>query len=582
MSAYPLYPARICRDLAGFWDFQFVSQNETTVPTLEPVSANLTYPEKQTVPGCFDAAGTHAGARGTGVYRRRVDITRSGRVRLEIGGLMLAGRIFWDGSEIGSDLLPYSGTAYEWETIAGTHELVITVENRVNTPFNPLFQANYAFRTYAGILRSIRLMELPDLRFGRAAVTTLDLASGHVRLDINFPNTAENTRLAVNVCFDDSEPVTREVCVRNNTASADFYVPNPQPWSPEHPVLHTVRLALPDGGDILVERFGLRTIEAKNAKLYLNGQELFLRGVNRHDAHPEFGNAVPPAILLEDLQILRSMHCNFVRGCHYPQSQLFLDLCDEMGFLVWEESIGWGNSKNDLTYDVFRKRQIEQTALMVRNSRNHPSVILWGFLNEVDSTIPEARSLITELVGTVKNIDSSRLVSFASNHVGRGDICLDLADVIACNTYPGWYETYLYEENCTAHVKKRFDAIINAVSTPELKDKPLIISELGAAAIYGYHDRARIPWSEEFQADLLAETCTQLKSHPRIRGIAFWQFADTCSLVQGGSSQARGFNNKGLVNEYRQEKLAADTVRRAFADLEQNNSETSILTDCES
>lgn len=564
MYAYPHYPKRFRADLAGIWDFEFISQNVLTLPDLDPIK--VTYTEKQVVPGCFDAAGTHAGHRGIGVYRCFVQVPHTGKYRLELGGLMLTGRIFWDGQEIGFDPYPYSGTAYEFETEAGRHELVIAVENRVNTPYNPLFQPRYAFHTYAGILRSAVLWDLPEEHFGRATITTLDVKSGRVQLDIELPWAADGESTAITFQIDDSPAVTQNVTVEKGICSVEFTLSDPTPWTQERPVLHTIRMILQDGSDELVERFGLRTIEAKNAKIYLNGNELMLRGFNRHDSHPEFGNAVPPAAQLEDLQILRSMHCNFIRGCHYPQSQEFLDLCDELGFLVWEESIGWGNTKNDLTYDVFCRRQIDQTAMMVRNSRNHPSVILWGFLNEVDSKIPEARALIGELVKTVKTFDASRPVTYASMYVGRGDVCLDLVDVISCNTYPGWYETYLYEENCKGDIALRFDEITEAASTPELKQKPLIISELGAAAIYGCHDRSRIPWSEEFQADLLEEACRQRKTHPRICGIAFWQFADTRSFVQGGSNQARGFNNKGVVDEYRREKLAADVVRKAFAE----------------
>jgi len=564
MTRFPQYPRRFRSDLTGIWDFEFISQNTATLPDLDPEAVN--YTEKQVVPGCFDAAGTHAGHRGIGVYRTSVQIPHDGKYRLELGGLMLMGRIFLDGKEIGFDPYPFSGTAYEIEADAGRHELVIAVENRVSVPYNPLFQANYAFHTYAGILRSVVLSDLPQNHFGRASVTTLDVKSGLVRLDIEAPCASDGEFLAMTVQFDDGPAVTRNMTAENGVCSGEFTLPDPAPWTPENPALHTVRLILPDCADELVERFGLRTIEAKNAKLYLNGEEVMLRGFNRHDSHPEFGNAVPAAIMLEDLQILRSMHCNFIRGCHYPQSQEFLDLCDEFGFLVWEEAIASGNTKDDLAYDVFRQRQLDQTAMMIRNSRNHPSVILWGFLNEVDSRLPEAREFIAEMVGNIKSFDTSRPVTCASMYVGRGDICLDLVDVISCNTYPGWYETYVYEENSHTHIGPRFDEVVKTVSTPELKDKPLILSELGAAAIYGYRDRSRVPWSEEFQADELEETCRQLKLHPRFCGVAFWQFTDTRSYMRGGSNQARGFNNKGVLDEYRREKLAAEVVRNAFAE----------------
>lgn len=569
MTTYPLYPRRRRTDLAGFWDFQFIPQTILTLPDFSP-SDWPEYPEKQAVPGCFDAAGKYAGARGIGVYRRAIQVSRKGRLRLELGGILLIGRIFLDGREIGFDPWPYSAAAFEFEAEAGIHELIIAVENRLNRAYNPLFLPEYAFYAYGGISRSIELMEMPcaEACFGRCTVTTQDVGTGRVRLDIEVENGKDGTLMPIAVQFDSGLAFTHNFSVRNGICSAEFSVPDPKPWSPESPALHTVRLITPDAGDELIERFGIRTIEAKNAKLLLNGKEQTLRGFNRHDAHPEFGSGVPPALMLEDLQILRSMHCNFIRGCHYPQNQAFLDLCDELGILVWEESLGWGNSKDCLKDPLFHDRQIEQTALMVRNSRNHPSVIIRAFMNEVDSTVPEARAFLADLVKTVKDFDTSRPVTFASNHVGRGDICLDLVDIISCNTYPGWYETYLYEEDCKAHVGPRFDELEKAAQAPGLEDKPIIISELGAAALFGCHDRARIPWSEEFQADLLEEACRQFALHPRFSGLVFWQFADTRSRIQGGSNQARGFNNKGVLDEYRREKLAADVIRKAFAEME--------------
>jgi len=570
---YPLYPRRKSADLAGFWDFLFIPKTMIRLNTLDGIPS-LAYHEKQAVPGCFDAAGTHKGERGVGIYRRSVCVSKAGTVRLDIGALLLAGRIFWDGVEVGRDVYPYSAASFEWQTDCGRHELVIAVENVIDTETNPLFCANYDFYAFGGILRSITLTEMPDapIHLGRCTVTTLDLKSGRVRLDAELVNAPDGALIALMIQFDEGESITWNVTTRNGVGSTEFTLKNKSVWSPASPNLHTVRVLLPDCSDEIVERFGLRTIEAKNGRLLLNGEDLFLAGYNRHESHPQSGAEIPRAAMLEDLQILRSLHCNFIRGCHYPQSQEFLDLCDETGFLVWEESLAWGNGPEMLNNGLFRTRQVEQTANMVRVSRNHPCVILWGFLNEVHSHLPEARTLIEQLVGTIKTFDTSRPVTFASMMIAYGEQCLDLVDVISCNTYPGWYGTDLYEEDQPARIAPRFDEVIREISKDGLAQKPLLISEIGAAALYGCRDTQHIPWTENFQADYIAEVCKQITARPRIRGLALWHFADARTFTGGSSlNRARGFNNKGTLDEFRREKLAASVVRTAFSQLPFNN-----------
>ena len=563
--SYPLYPKRGTVDLGGFWDFLFLPHQIMTIKDFDS-PADLSYYEKHVVPGCFDATGPYAGKRGIGVYRRMIDVPADGIVRLAIGATTITGKIFWDGAFIALNKLAYSGVSYEIATTAGCHELVIAVENFFDIEFNPLFHPWYDFHAFGGILRSVTVEMLPAVHFGRCTVTTLDIADGRVRLDVEL-NVADGTEQPVCIAFDRGEAVTETLCFNNGTGSIEMKVPNHKVWSTASPDLHTVTLSLPDGSDALVERFGIRTIRAEKGKMLLNGEEIYLAGYNRHESDPRSGAELSRAVILEDLQILRSMHCNFVRGCHYSQSQEFLDLCDEMGILVWEESLGWGNGPETLTREDFCALQEEQTALMVRNSRNHPCVILWGFLNETHSHKPESRSLIEKLVKTIKDFDTSRPVTFASCCITYGEMCLDLVDVISCNTYPGWYGTAFCEEDPTIFIKPRLEKVLEDINTPELIDKPVILSEIGAAALYGFRDNIRrTSWTEEFHSDYITEVCRSLAELPRIRGLALWHFADARSYTIGGTlNRARGFNNKGSLDEYRREKLAAQTVRELFA-----------------
>ena len=283
--------------------------------------------------------------------------------------------------------------------------------------------------------------------------------------------------------------------------------------------------------------------------------------------YPQFGPAVPDGVWIEDLQLLKDLNCNFIHGSHYQQSQRFLDLCDKLGFLVWEESLGWGNRQSTVGDDEFIKLQIEQTGNMVKASGNHPSIIMWGFLNEVNDCEESGDALVRKLAETVRANDTTRLVTLASMYI-KTSLSLDVFDVISFNTYPAWYERENPDDpHPLWRIQEVLDDIVAQLDADGYADKPLVISEIGAGAIYGWHDRMRSFWSEEYQADHLSEVCGYFKTHPRFSGLVFWQFTDgkTYSASAGVLGRPRSFNNKGTLNEYRKPKLAYDIVKQEFA-----------------
>ncbi|HEX4748704.1 MAG TPA: glycoside hydrolase family 2 TIM barrel-domain containing protein [Bryobacteraceae bacterium] len=108
---------------------------------------------------------------------------------------------------------------------------------------------------------------------------------------------------------------------------------------------------------------------------FLNGRRLQFFGLNRHELYPYVGRAMPRRVLRKDAEILRNeFNCNAVRCSHYPQSEAFLDACDELGLLVWEEIPGW-QYIGDASWQDLAVRDVSQ---MVQRDRNHPSVIIWG------------------------------------------------------------------------------------------------------------------------------------------------------------------------------------------------------------
>lgn len=562
MHPYPHYPSRPVHCLDGLWACAFLG-SETDPETVK--LPDIAWSDRIMIPGVFDSCPAYVKKRGCFALRRRVSVKDAGRVhRLDFGGLGLWARVFVDGVDCGTCQTPYAPWSVEIPA-SGTieREIIMLIDNRFDAARVPLFDPFFDFFGYGGIYRSVHWHELPALSIRRAVVRTLDPA-GEVEIEVRL--TAQGTlpgSVDLHVSFDEGEATAfAGVTVDEGRARIRTRVPNARVWSPESPHLHEVRVAIPD--DAIIERFGIRTIAAKEGQILLNGQAVKLLGYNRHEAHPQFGPALPPQQLIHDLQLLRQLGCNFVRGSHYPQDQRFLDLCDELGFLVFEEALGWGTPVGHLKNERFNELQEVQTRAMVRASVNHPSVILWGFLNECASDQTESMAPIRRLAQAIREEDATRLVTFAT-HKPFGDLNLDVVDVISVNQYPGWYPENRDKERPLNEINPLIDRLLEHFAKKGLTDKPFIISEMGAGAIYGWRDPLEAHWSEEYQMAYLETLARRVVEDERIAGVAIWQFCDGRTYASGHAlGRPRAFNNKGTFDEYRRPKMAAAAVRAIF------------------
>ncbi|MBO6061956.1 MAG: glycoside hydrolase family 2 protein, partial [Clostridia bacterium] len=156
-------------------------------------------------------------------------------------------------------------------------------------------------------------------------------------------------------------------------------VPGVRPWSPESPKLYYLEAVIFDSEGRELDkkriRFGFRRAEFKADGFYLNGKKYFMRGLDRHQCWPYIGYAAPASLQREDARILKEeLAVNAVRTSHYPQSQSFIDACDELGLLVFTEIPGWQHIGDE----AWKDRSVENVREMVLQNRNHPSIILWG------------------------------------------------------------------------------------------------------------------------------------------------------------------------------------------------------------
>lgn len=556
---YPQFPGRASQVLDGSWRFAWLGNVD--LAKLEP--AGVECKDIAAVPGVFDTDLANFGRRGTGVYRRSVTAA-AGPQRLKLGGLGLYAKVWWDQTLIGEIKLPYSSIDLDFtNATAGEHTLTVAVDNRLSLETAPLFRPNYDFYAYGGIYRVVVLQALPSQRIERVQVTTLDPQAGLVRVRLALPGVADGDA-AVAVAFDQGKAETRKISVARQSAELTLTVPHARPWTPAAPNLHTIAVTL--GNDSITDRFGLRLLKVAGREILLNGQPLRLKGVNRHESHPEFGPVQNTHLMLEDIRLVRALGGNFIRCVHYQHDPEFYELCDEAGLLAWAESLGWGLDEKSLL--ALEPLLLEETRLLGQIAANHPAVIIAGFLNECASDKAACLPLYRKLAGTLRETAPGTLVSYASNRLKR-DQCFEVCDVLSVNYYPGWISPISWTNASSEQIKPFIDDLAAWFAKPENQavcGKPLLTAETGCCGVYGVRDRALAQWSEDYQADYVATAIRATLGNPRFCGITLWQMFDTRSFVNAGEVRGkfRGYNNAGLLDEFRRPKQAYYEVQKLF------------------
>jgi beta-glucuronidase len=131
--------------------------------------------------------------------------------------------------------------------------------------------------------------------------------------------------------------------------------------------------------------------------------------------------------------------------------------------------------------------------------------------------------------------------------------------------YPGWYSEAEAGSRPLDTIDPHIDRVLGRLQELRLDDRPFLISEIGAGALYGWRDPLKAHWSEEYQADLLGVVCRRVMEDPRILGVSLWQFCDARTYSDSQAlRRPRAFNNKGLFDEYRRAKAAVQTVSEIF------------------
>jgi beta-glucuronidase len=232
-----------------------------------------------------------------------------------------------------------------------------------------------------------------------------------------------------------------------------------------------------------------------------------------------------------------------------------------MGFMVWEENHARGLSEAQMQHARFREQCASCNEEMVSQHANHPSIVIWGILNECITFTDYGRACYAEQFAQLRALDTSRPFTTAGCYPTKDEV-QDLVDVSSWNVYPGWYSGQVGADNPVEAI----DLIFEHQAGKGIDGKPFILSEFGAGAIPGYRDPCRrSKWSEDRQADILKEQLNAFYNHPRVCGVFIWQFCDVRVDEVTALSRPRCMNNKGVVDEFRRRKLSFEIVKNTFS-----------------
>ncbi|WP_028903035.1 glycoside hydrolase family 2 protein [Prevotella sp. P6B4] len=325
-----------------------------------------------------------------------------------------------------------------------------------------------------------------------------------------------------------------------------------QLWCPENPKRYDVQLTLDTG--MVADSIGFRTIETRGKQILLNGKPIFLKGISIHNEKPNGGgraNSVEDAHTL--LSWAKELGCNFVRLAHYPHHEEMVREAERMGILVWSEipvywTIAWTNP------NTFANAKQQLTDMIARD-HNRANVIIWSIANETPHSA-ERDKFLGGLAKYARTLDNTRLISMAmevtgaSNYVNRlNDNMNEYVDVVSFNQYIGWYR--------------------DVNDAPKMKwvipyDKPVIISEFGGGARYGYHGAKNQRWTEEFQENLYKENTAMLDKIEGLAGTTPWILKDFRSPRRVLPGVQDYYNRKGLVSDKGEKKLAFYVLKKWY------------------
>jgi beta-galactosidase len=403
---------------------------------------------------------------GYGWYRKHFavpDDWSGKRINLDFDAAFQDAEIFVNGRRIGEHKGGYTGFTFDITTALHPGDNLVAV--RLNNLWNPQLAPRAGEHVFSGgIYRDVWLVVTDPLHvtwYGTFVTTPqISTNSGTVNIkteignDSTSPATCALTtdimdpqgNFVTSVTSEQAVPAGATVTFDQTTPP----VPHPQLWHPDHPFLYRAVSKLAKDGkrvDGFQTTFGFRWFKwTADQGFFLNGSHYYFKGVNVHQDHAGWGDAVADNGFYRDVKLVKDAGFDFIRGSHYPHAPAFAAACDQLGVLFWSENCFWGTAglKNPWGSSAYPPEPQDQAGFEVsvkqslrdeiRINRNHPSIVVWSMDNEVfftaRSTLPRVRNFLKDLVALTHQLDPTRPAAIGGCQ--RGDID-KLGDVAGYN-----------------------------------------------------------------------------------------------------------------------------------------------------
>lgn len=548
--------------------------------------------EKVTLPHCFnhyDACDPDTPAyRGQGWYRTKLSLANPyerGRTLLHFEGAGQSSQIYIGTQKVADHIGGYDEFVVDiTDAVANTTTASLAVMCDNGRDLQRLPSDLSDFTLYGGLYRAVHLVYVPAVSM-EAVHTNVTWEPGqdaHVLITgrVYAPN-AQNDPLQLQITLTDpkgnilsQQTIHQTHAWTGEKELAHVTIKDPLPWSPEAPHLYRCDVALLYANQTTRSAHAVgicHTRWEEHGPFFLNGKRLPLRGTQRHEDHAFYAAAMPDDLIRQEMQMIKDMGVNFIRLAHYQQSRLVLDLCDQLGILVWEE-VPW--CRSGVVSALFKERGRTMLHRMIDQHRNHVSILLWGLGNEDDwPDEPQGedreaiRNYMTELRDLAHSLDPSRMTSYR-----RCDFAMDIPDVYSPSIWAGWYSGVYTEyrsalEKWRPQVKHFFHAEWGADSHAgrHAEDADPVMQHIvtgGSTAEKGFDYKLsggtlRMAkdgaWTETYACDLFDWYLKTIEEVPWLTGTAQWVFKDFTTPLRVDNPVPR-INQKGLVTRDMQPK----------------------------
>jgi beta-glucuronidase len=444
--------------------------------------------------------------------------------------------------------------------------LVVAVDNRVGlrdlpgarTGTTPTAQV-YPWLNYGGIVGAVRLVGHPPVFIAQQNIrTTPDLKAGTAAVSarVRVHNATTEPRAArVAVVLSSGQRAEREAIVAARSEEwIDLALTMPRTdvklWSLDEQPLYTARATVAASGaeHAREDTFGIRHLEVRDAKFFLNGKPVRMAGANRARGHPVHGGLDPDAAVALDMEMMKAAGLRFARLQHTAPGRNLLDWADRQGMLLILEVGVWGSYAADLASTELQARYQAEMRELIALAENSPSVVGWSLGNEYETWTPQGVAWTREMAKFVKALDPTRPVTTPALGVALRRLttdpvtehAFDHVDIISANLY-----------SAATDVPGLVDPL--HVRWP---NKPVFITEFGLR-----FDRVKSEQERIAQFDAYLDL---VRARSWICGLSYWTFNDYRSRYPGTGLD--GFRRWGMVDEHRKPRALYEHVKRRLAE----------------